>query len=149
MKRVLTLLAVIFTLCTASSNAEAQTNCQNQSAYVYSIVDFQNTKHNNEWKVKMTVDFGQADYSKRELVVDEDGNDRIFNSNIAGLNWLGMQGWEFVPYPTLNDGSSRTKYYMRLNVTGLSPEEINQRLNVFYNPKSSDTTNVQDKDGLF
>lgn len=149
MKRVVTLLAVIFTLCTASSNAEAQTSGQNQSAYVYCIVDFQNTKHNNEWKVKMTVDFGQADYSKRELVVDGDGNDRIFNSNIAGLNWLGMQGWEFVPYPTLNDGSSRTKYYMRLNVTGLSPEEINQRLNVFYNPKSSDTTNVQDKDGLF
>ena len=149
MKRILAILAVIFTLCTASSNAEAQTSVQNQSAYVYCLVDFQNTKHNNEWKVKMTVDFGQADYSKRELVVDGDGNDRIFNSNIAGLNWLGMQGWEFVPYPTVNEGTSRSKYYMRLNVTGMTAEEINEKLNIFYNPKQSDATYVQNKDGLF
>ena len=149
MKRVLTLLAVIFTLCTASSNAAAQTSGRNQSAYVYCIVDFHNTKILNEWKVKMSVDFGQSNYTKREHVVDENGYDRIFNSEIAGLNWLGMQGWEFVPYPTLDDGDSRTKYYMRLNVSGLTLEEINDKLNIFYNPKKSDTTYVQNKDGLF
>jgi hypothetical protein len=97
----------------------------------------------------MTIDFGQANYREREQVVDEDGNDLVFNSNIAGLNWLGMQGWELVPYPTLNDGDSRTKYYMRLNVSGLTLEEINDKLKIFYNPKKSDTTYVQNKDGLF
>lgn len=149
MKKVLTLLAVFFAICMVSSNATAQTRGQDQSAYVYCIVDFQNTKHDNEWKVKMTIDFGQANYREREQVVDEDGNDMVFNSNIAGLNWLGMQGWEFVPYPTLNDGDSRTKYYMRLNVSGLTLEEINDKLNIFYNPKKSDTTYIQNKDGLF
>lgn len=149
MKRLLTLLAVFLTISLASLNATAQTSGQDQSAYVYCIVDFQNTKHDNEWKVKMTIDFGQANYREREQVVDEDGNDMVFNSNIAGLNWLGMQGWEFVPYPTLNDGDSRTKYYMRLNVSGLTLEEINDKLNIFYNPKKSDTTYVQNKDGLF
>ena len=149
MKRVLTLLAVIFTLCTASSNAAAQTSGRNQSVYVYCIVDFHNTKILNEWKVKMSVDFGQSNYTKREHVVDKNGYDRIFNSEIAGLNWLGMQGWEFVSYPTLNEGDSVSEYYMRLNVTGMSQEEINETLSVFYNPKKSDTTIVQNRDGLF
>lgn len=149
MKRALSLLAVIFTVSIASLDATAQTSGQDRFSYVYCIVDFQNTKHNNEWKVKMTADFGQANYRKREMIVDEDGNDRVFNSDIAGLNWLGMQGWEFVPYPTLDDGDSRTKYYMRLNVTGLTLEEINDKLTIFYNPKKSDTTNVQNKEGLF
>ena len=149
MKRILTILTVFFAICMVSSNATAQTRCQDQSAYVYCIVDFQNTKHDNEWKVKMTIDFGQANYREREQVIDENGNDMVFNSNIAVLNWLGMQGWEFVPYPTLNDGDSRTKYYMRLNVSGLTLEEINDKLNIFYNPKNSDTTYVQNKDGLF
>jgi hypothetical protein len=38
---------------------------------------------------------------------------------------------------------------MRLNVSGLTLEEINDKLKIFYNPKKSDTTYVQNKDGLF
>lgn len=149
MKRVLAILAVIFSLCIAASSVAAQTNEQDQSVYIYSIVKFKNTLQNSTWKVSLTVDFGQADYKEADKVVDADGNHKLFNSNVAALNWLGMQGWEFVPYPTVNEGTSRSKYYMRLNVTGMTAEEINEKLNIFYNPKQSDTTYVQNKDGLF
>ena len=149
MKRILAILAVIFSLCIAASSVAAQTNEQDQSVYIYSIVKFKNTLHNSTWKVNLTVDFGQADYKETDKVVDADGNHKLFNSNVAALNWLGMQGWEFVPYPTVNEGTSRSKYYMRLNVTGMTAEEINEKLNIFYNPKQSDATYVQNKDGLF
>ena len=149
MKRILTTLAVIFSLCIAASSVAAQTNEQDQSVYIYSIVKFKNTLQNSTWKVSLTVDFGQADYKEADKVVDADGNHKLFNSNVAALNWLGMQGWEFVPYPTVNEGTSRSKYYMRLNVTGMTAEEINEKLNIFYNPKQSDATYVQNKDGLF
>ena len=148
MKRILAILAVIFSLCIAASSA-AQTNEQDQSVYIYSIVKFKNTLQNSTWKVSLTVDFGQADYKEADKVVDADGNHKLFNSNVAALNWLGMQGWEFVPYPTVNEGTSRSKYYMRLNVTGMTAEEINEKLNIFYNPKQSDATYVQNKYGLF
>ena len=149
MKRILAILAVIFSLCIAAASVAAQTNEQDQSVYIYSIVKFKNTLQNSTWKVSLTVDFGQADYKEADKVVDADGNHKLFNSNVAALNWLGMQGWEFVPYPTLNEGTSRSKYYMRLNVTGMTAEEINEKLNIFYNPKQSDATSVQNKDGLF
>ena len=149
MKRILAILAVIFSLCIAAASVAAQTNEQDQSVYIYSIVKFKNTLQNSTWKVSLTVDFGQADYKEADKVVDADGNHKLFNSNVAALNWLGMQGWEFVPYPTVNEGTSRSKYYMRLNVTGMTAEEINEKLNIFYNPKQSDATSVQNKDGLF
>ena len=149
MKRILAILAVIFSLCIAAASVAAQTNEQDQSVYIYSIVKFKNTLQNSTWKVSLTVDFGQADYKEADKVVDADGNHKLFNSNVAALNWLGMQGWEFVPYPTVNEGTSRSKYYMRLNVTGMTADEINEKLNIFYNPKQSDATSVQNKDGLF
>ena len=34
-------------------------------------------------------------------------------------------------------------------VDGMTAEEIKEKLNIFYNPKQSDTTYVQNKDGLF
>ena len=149
MKRILAILAVIFSLCIAASRVAAQTNEQDQSVYIYSIVRFKNTLQNSTWKVSLTIDFGQADYKEADKVVDADGNHKLFNSNVAAFNWLGMQGCEFVPYPTVNEGTSRSKYYMRLNVTGMTAEEINKKLNIFYNPKQSDATYVQKKDGLF
>lgn len=85
MKRIIAILAVIFSLCIAASSVAAQTNEQDQSVYIYSIVKFKNTLQN----------------------------------------------------------------YMRLNVTGMTAEEINEKLNIFYNPKQSDATYVQNKDGLF
>ena len=149
MKRILAILAVIFSLCIAASSVAAQTNEQDQSVYIYSIVKFKNTLQNSTWKVSLTVDFGQADYKETDKVVDADGNHKLFNSNVAALNWLGMQGWAIVPYPTVNEGTSRSKYYMRLNVTGMTAEEINEKLNIFYNPKHPYATYVQNKDGLF
>lgn len=149
MKRILTTIALIFCLCIAASSVAAQTNGQAQSVYIYSIVKFKNSLQNSTWKVSLTIDFGQADYKESDKVVDTDGNLKLFNSNVAALNWLGMQGWEFVPYPTVNEGTSRSKYYMRLNVTGMTAEEINDKLNIFYNPKQSDTSYIQNKDGMF
>ena len=51
-------------------------------------------------KCKITMDFGQ--YAKirlgtsDQLIVDENGADREFNSMIDALNFLVSKGWEFV-----------------------------------------------------
>ena len=80
MKRILAILAVIFSLCIAASSVAAQTNEQDQSVYIYSIVKFKNTLQNSTWKVSLTVDFGQADYKEADKVVDADGNHKLFHT---------------------------------------------------------------------
>ena len=54
---------------------------------------------------------------------------------MAGLNWLGMMGWELMPYPLAydTDGFIPQEYWLRLDVSGLSIDEINQNLSAFKN----------------
>lgn len=59
MKRILSIIAVIFSLCIAASSVAAQTNEQDQSVYIYSIVKFKNTLQNSTWKVSLTVDLAR------------------------------------------------------------------------------------------
>ena len=41
---------------------------------------------------------------------------------MAGLNWLGLMGWEMVPYPIAYNSDSViiSDYWFRLDVTGLT-----------------------------
>ena len=80
----------------------AQESSQGHNSYIYCTVEF---SHTNK-KVDMTVDYGQYDrylLSDGLVVTDSDGKPRTFNSSIAGLNWLGMHGWELIPYATVID----------------------------------------------
>ena len=92
MKRILAILAVIFSLCIAASSVADQTNEQDQSVYIYSIVKFKNTLQNSTWKVSLTVDFGQADYKETDKVVDADGN--LLNYSMsATLNGIKYESY--------------------------------------------------------
>ena len=64
----------------------------------------------NSKKVKVVVDFGQKrEKSKaQQKLVNEDGELRIFNSEIDALNYMSELGWEFVQaYVFTSIGSDR------------------------------------------
>lgn len=70
-----------------------------------------------------------------------------FNSEMAAINWLSRNGWELYMYrPRLDDDIDYERYIMRMNVTGLSEEEINKRLEPL---KGINFVAPQDHDGLF
>ncbi len=54
-------------------------------------------------------------------------------SPMAGLNWLGMMGWEMVPYPTAyrSDMAVTSDYWFRMDVTGMTVGQINRKLSEF------------------
>lgn len=152
MKRAIRILAAIALLGMSAQMMSAQESGQKHKSYIYCTVEF---SHTNK-KVDMTVDYGQYNrflLSDGLVVTDADGKPRTFNSSIAGLNWLGMHGWELIPYATVTDGDSRSTYYMRLDVTGLSYDEINRMLAIFSNKEydlgEADVKKAQQEDGRF
>jgi len=154
-------------LCFASGNAQAQQPEATPRSYIYCTVEFDAikevqeekinsyTKVTKEWKVTMKVDYGQYEDRYVAPLVDNDGNVRIFNSEIAALNWMGLHGWELItPYYGMSNGNSMNhKIYLRRNVTGMTSEEINEVLSIFsnktYNLGDTDSTWSQNPDGLF
>lgn len=66
-------------------------------------------------------------------VKDNEGNERGFMSPMAGLNWLGMMGWEMVPSPTAyrSDMAVTSDYWFRMDVTGMIVGQINRKLSEF------------------
>ena len=64
------------------------------------------------------------------VINDEEGQPREFSSYMAGLNWLGRMGWEMLPYPTTyrSDMSQDLAYWFRMDVSGLSTDDINAKL---------------------
>lgn len=152
MKRVIRILAAIALMGISAQMMSAQESSQGHKSYIYCTVEF---SHTNK-KVDMTVDYGQYDrylLSDGLVVTDSEGKPRTFNSSIAGLNWLGMHGWELIPYATVIDGDSRSTYYMRLDVTGLSYDEINRMLAIFSNKEydlgEAEVKKAQQEDGRF
>ena len=148
--KVFVLMFGITLLCLSSYCANAQENTPAAKAYIYCTAYFRGTRVDNEekinnytqktkvWEYTMRVDCRQYDKNikgVRTLVTDENGNETIFPSPIAGLNWLGMMGWELIPYPQAydTDGFIPEEYWLRLDVTGLTIDEINQKLSVFNN----------------
>ena len=73
---------------------------------------------------KITMDFGQ--YSKirlgtsNQLIVDENGADREFNSMIDAINFLVSNGWEFVQAYTVGESYSPT-YLLKWNASKGTP----------------------------
>ena len=116
--KVFVLMIGITLLCLSSYCANAQENTPAAKAYIYCTAYFRGTRVDNEekinnytqktkvWEYTMRVDCRQYDKNikgVRTLVTDENGNETIFPSPIAGLNWLGMMGWELIPYPQAYD----------------------------------------------
>ena len=153
MSRVTKTIALVIgvtLLCLSSYCASAQENTPAAKAYIYCTAYFRGspevkekkigsyTQRNREWKFTLRVDCRQ--YNKeikgvKTVVSDENGNLIDFPSTMAGLNWLGLMGWELIPYPQAydTDGFIPEEYWLRLDVTGLKVDEINQKLSVFTN----------------
>ena len=111
MKRIIiTLTALII----AAASAFAQENSPSSKSYIYCKVAFDSFKVEKEKQVhsytqkytermfKMKIDCRQYDSELNGffgIINDENGKPREFVSQIAGINWLGLMGWEIVPYP--------------------------------------------------
>lgn len=152
MKRFyLVLMVMIITIGSASAQETAvavQNNDITGKAYIYCraslddiIVAKEEKIGNYTQKVKergytLKIDCRQYNselISIYNTVKDNDGNQRVFNSPMAGLNWLGLIGWEIIPYPIAyrSDTNITSDYWFRLDVTGLSNEQINKKLSEF------------------
>ena len=136
--------ALVFIVSTAGI-VSAQENTPSAKAYIYCHVAFDDFKvhkerhiHNytqkyTERAYKMYVHCHQYDNELTYIsgvINDEEGKPREFRSHMAGLNWLGLMGWELLPYPTTyrSDISQYPEYWFRLDVSGLSTDEINAKL---------------------
>ena len=71
------------------------------------------------------------------------------NSEMAAINWMSRNGWELYMYrPYMSEGDSSIYYIMRMDVTGMTEEQINSKLTMFVMP-TSDTLPPQNVDGSF
>jgi hypothetical protein len=137
--------AVIVFIVSSAGTLSAQDNASSDKAYIYCSVTFNDFKvqkekqtHNYTQKYtervyKMSVDCRQYDDDLTYIfgvINDKDGQPREFRSYMAGLNWLGRMGWELLPYPTTfrSDMNLELEYWFRMDVSGLSTDEINAKL---------------------
>ena len=137
-------VAIILMVSTAATVA-AQDKTSSENAYIYCRVTFDDFKVQKEKQIhaytqkhtervyKMSVDCRQYDDDLTYVfgvINDEEGNPREFRSYMAGLNWLGRMGWEMLPYPTTyrSDINLDLEYWFRMDVSGLSTDEINVKL---------------------
>ena len=145
------LMAMIISMGSASAHEVAtavENNDLTGKAYIYCIVDFNDIKVEKVEKIhNYTRTFKERAYTLRVncrqdnsdlisfygIVKDNEGNERKFSSQMAGLNWMGMMGWELVPYPKAyrSDMSVETDFWFRLDVSGLTIEQINKKLSMF------------------
>ena len=137
-------VAIVFMVSTAATVA-AQDKTSSDKAYIYCSVTFNDFKVQKEKQIhnytqkytervyKMSVDCRQYDDDLTYIfgvINNEEGNPREFRSYMAGLNWLGRMGWELLPYPTTfrSDMELELEYWFRMDVSGLSTDEINAKL---------------------
>ena len=137
-------VAIVLMASTAATVA-AQDKTSSENAYIYCRVTFDDFKVQKEKQIhnytqkyterayKMSVDCRQYDDDLTYIfgvINDEDGRPREFRSYMAGLNWLGRMGWEMLPYPTTyrSDVIQDLEYWFRMDVSGLSTDEINAKL---------------------
>lgn len=137
-------VAIVLMVSTAAT-ISAQENTSSDKAYIYCTVSFDGNKvqkekqiHNYTQKytervLNMHVDCRQYDGELTYIygvINDENGKPREFKSYVAALNWLGLMGWELLPYPTTyrSDLSYDEVYWFRMDVSGLSTDEINAKL---------------------
>ena len=145
-RNILRLFAVAIALMVSTATTvAAQDKTSSENAYIYCRVTFDDLKIQKEKQIhnytqkytervyKMSVDCRQYDDDLTYVfgvINDEEGNPREFRSYMAGLNWLGRMGWEMLPYPTTyrSDVSQDLEYWFRMDVSGLSTDEINAKL---------------------
>ena len=137
--------AVIVFIFSTAGTLSAQDKTSSDRAYIYCKVTFYDFKVQKERQIhnytqkytervyKMSVDCRQYDEELTYIfgvINDEKGNPREFRSHIAGLNWLGRIGWELLSYPTKyrSDTAQDLEYWFRMDVSGLSSDEINAKL---------------------
>ena len=137
-------VAIVLMVSTAAT-ISAQENTSSDKAYIYCSVTFDDLKVQKEKQIhaytqkyterayKMSVDCRQYDDDLTYVygvINDEEGQPREFSSYMAGLNWLGRMGWEMLPYPTTyrSDMSQDLEYWFRMDVSGLSTDDINAKL---------------------
>ena len=137
-------VAIVFMVSTAAT-ISAQENPSSDKAYIYCSVTFNDFKVQKEKQIhnytqkytervyKMSVDCRQYEDDLTYIfgvINDEKGRPREFRSYMAGLNWLGRMGWELLPYPTTfrSDMELKLEYWFRMDVSGLSTDEINAKL---------------------
>ena len=137
-------VAIVLMVSTAAT-ISAQDNTSSDKAYIYCSVTFDDLKVQKEKQIhaytqkyterayKMSVDCRQYDDDLTYVygvINDEEGQPREFSSYMAGLNWLGRMGWEMLPYPTTyrSDMSQDMEYWFRMDVSGLSTDDINAKL---------------------
>ena len=143
---ILRLFAVaIVLMASTAATVAAQDKTSSENAYIYCRVTFDDFKVQKEKQIhaytqkytervyKMSVDCRQYDDDLTYIfgvINDEDGQPREFRSYMAGLNWLGRMGWEMLPYPTTyrSDVIQDLEYWFRMDVSGLSTDEINEKL---------------------
>lgn len=119
---------------------------QGQRDYIYCKVDFNNNQHT---KCEILVDFGQYEKKLLPNTVNDKRLMGPFNSEMAAINWLSRNGWELYMYrPYINEGDSAVFFIMRMDVTGLTEEQINSRLTMFVMP-TADALPPQNFDGSF
>ena len=92
---------------------------------------------------KVTIDFGQKREKalRMQSMVDENGNNLIFNSKIDALNHMSKLGWEFLQAYTVvsgSDGDSKSQIHWLLYkdvesgedpYKGLTTKEIHEKSN--------------------
>ena len=137
-------VAIVLIVSTAATMS-AQENTSSDKAYIYCRVTFDDLKVQKDKQIhaytqkytervyKMSVDCRQYDDDLTYVygvINDEEGQPREFSSYMAGLNWLGRMGWEMLPYPTTyrSDMSQDLEYWFRMDVSGLSTDDINAKL---------------------
>ena len=137
--------AVIVFIFSTAGTLSAQDKTSSDRAYIYCSVTFNDFKVQKEKQIhnytqkytervyKMSVDCRQYDDDLTYIfgvINDEEGRPREFRSYMAGLNWLGRMGWELLPYPTTfrSDMELELEYWFRMDVSGLSTDEINAKL---------------------
>ncbi|MBQ6878781.1 MAG: hypothetical protein IJN52_01080 [Bacteroidales bacterium] len=141
MKRFFLFICACFVLI---GSAIAQT--AEQREYIYCTVDFSD---NPNRKCEIFVDFGQH---MKKLLPDTVNDKRLmgqFNSEMAAINWMSRNGWELFMYrPHMSEGSSYIRYIMRMDVTGMTEEQINSKLTMFVMPTEG-VRPPQNPDGSF
>lgn len=138
--------AAIVLMVSTAATISAQENISSDKAYIYCIVKFDDFKVQKEKQLsqtytqkytervyKISVDCRQYDDELTYIygvINDENDKPKEFRSYMAGLNWMGLMGWELLPYPTTyrSDMSHNLEYWFRMDVSGLSTEEINAKL---------------------
>jgi hypothetical protein len=143
---ILRLFAVaIVLMVSTTATVAAQDKTSSENAYIYCRVTFDDFKVQKEKQIhnytqkyterayKMSVDCRQYDDDLTYIfgvINDENGQPREFRSYMAGLNWLGRMGWEMLPYPTSyrSDMNLDQVYWFRMDVSGLSADQINAKL---------------------